>query len=203
MRTVTFSNPEVAKAVEERFVATWVNREPGFHSCDEKAERRIATDDYEAYATKNFCTFFTTPDLGVLHYASGHYFPPLFLGELASARELGDAVLDSKGALRPDWANRYGSVHAVHSKEHNEKAAALRRMRPPKGTPEETQHFIYRRDSYAEGLGHLKEVHRDLARKARERERLVPLKEVFHTYLHGNSFEETRKNQKDGRETGD
>src|SRR5688572_13296825 len=107
MRTVTFSSAEVAMAVNENFVATWVNREPGFHSCDEKEERRIATNDFEAYATKNFCTFFTTPDLGVLHYASGHYFPPLFLGELAAARELGNAVLDSKGVVRPGWLNRY------------------------------------------------------------------------------------------------
>jgi hypothetical protein len=69
MRTVTFSNATVAAALNEKFVCTWVNREPGFHNCEISTERWISAKD--CFATKNFCTFFTTPELEVLHYASG------------------------------------------------------------------------------------------------------------------------------------
>ena len=73
MRTVTFSDASVSRILNDNFICTWVNREPGFHNCDLTAERMIS--EYESFATKNFCTFFATPDRDVLHYASGFFKP--------------------------------------------------------------------------------------------------------------------------------
>src|SRR5262245_42604436 len=96
MRTVTFSNAQVAKAVNDKYVATWVNRQPGFHNCETETEKRIQKYEYECFATKNFCTFFATPDLDVVHYVSGYCYPPFFLRELAFVQELVPAVLDGR-----------------------------------------------------------------------------------------------------------
>src|SRR5688572_29194628 len=94
MRTVTFSDARVAKAVNEKFVATWVNRQPGFHNCETETERRIQKFQSECFATKNFCTFFTTPDLDVLHYESGYCNPAIFLEELDFVLKLAPQVTD-------------------------------------------------------------------------------------------------------------
>src|SRR5262245_21431573 len=100
MRTVTFSNADVARALRQDFICTWVNREPGFHNCDNEAERRIVK--MESFATKNFVTFFTSPDLDVLHYASGFFRPESFLTELALVQKLKEATLDLKNRYMED-----------------------------------------------------------------------------------------------------
>src|SRR5688572_22601894 len=100
MRTVTFSDAAVSRVLNEKFICTWVNREPGFHNCDLTAERMIS--EYDAFATKNSCTFFMTPDRHVLHYASGFFKPEPFLHEVRFVHELKKAVLDPRNRYMED-----------------------------------------------------------------------------------------------------
>jgi hypothetical protein len=87
MRTVTFSNPKIAKEVNANYVPVWVNRGPGFHNCELRTEKRIFQTSQEAYSTRNICTFFMTPDEKVLHYVAGYYSPNLFWDVLVFAKK--------------------------------------------------------------------------------------------------------------------
>ena len=188
MRTVTFSNAEVAKAVNSRFIATWVNRQPGFHNCDTNAEKRIEKYDYECFATKNFCTFFATPDLDVLHYGSGHQYPPLFLKELDFVLELAAAVCDPRLRYMEDALPEYRALHEKHAAMHRSEEQRLLKM---KIAPNDGSAHQSRRDSYAEGMRHLGRVHHDLVAKSETLNGPVPLSQVFNSYLFENGFEET------------
>ena len=190
MRTVTFSNAEVAKTVNEKFVATWVNRQPGFHNCDDNAEKRIQKYEYECFATKNFATFFATPDLDILHYGSGHQYPALFLREVAFVLELAPAVLDGRNRYMEDALPEFKALHEAHAAHHDKEGARISAVTAlPKATDPEV--FLSRRNSYVEGHSHLRKVHTDLVAKAAERDGPVPLSVVFNDYLYGNGFEET------------
>src|SRR5262245_52529035 len=103
MRTVTFSNPEVAREVNSKFVPVWINRGPGFHNTEMDTERRIFNESEEAYATRNICTFFMTPDLKVAHYVAGYYAPDLF-GETLRFVEKLQGTLDNPEAFRSEHA---------------------------------------------------------------------------------------------------
>lgn len=190
MRTVTFSNAEVAKVINDKFVATWVNRQPGFHNCDDHAEKRIEKYDYECFATKNFCTFFTSPDQDVLHYGSGHQYPTLFLKEVAFVLELAPAVLDGRNRYMEDALPEFRALHVAHAAHHHKEKDRIGEMKPPPGV-RDPEVFRSRRDSYAEGLVHLGQVHNDLVAKSGNLNGPVPLSEVFNNYLFGNRFEET------------
>ena len=193
MRTVTFSNEGVAGAVNSRLLPTWVNRKPGFHNCELETERRIVNDSYECFATINFVTYFVTPDLDVLHYFSGYYSPKLFLQELEFVKELSEAVLDDRRRLVSGKAALYASIHEAHSKRLAEEGRKIRSMTPPKFDKDagnRLQHFIARRDSWAEGVIHLADVHKDLAKRALRNGKPIPLSEVLSNYKHGNPFSE-------------
>ncbi len=88
MRTVTFSDPGIAKEINSRFVPVWINRGPGFHNCDFRTEDAIFQNAQEAYSTRNICTFFMTPDETVLHYVAGYYSPNVFRNALLFARRI-------------------------------------------------------------------------------------------------------------------
>ena len=88
MRTVTFSNPKIAKEVNAKHIPVWINRGPGFHNCEFRTEKRIFKNSQEAYSTRNICTFFMTPEEEVLHYVAGYYSPNLFWDVLVFARKL-------------------------------------------------------------------------------------------------------------------
>src|SRR5262245_23198370 len=103
MRTVTFSNPEVAREVNSKFVPVWINRGPGFRNTELDTERRIFNDSEEAYATRNICTFFMTPDLQVAHYVAGYYAPDLFGEALRFVGGL-KRTIDNPEAFRSEHA---------------------------------------------------------------------------------------------------
>jgi hypothetical protein len=189
MRTVTFSNAEVAKVINDNFIATWVNRQPGFHNCDDHAEKRIEKYDYECFATRNFCTFFASPDQDVLHYGSGHQYPVLFLKEVSFVLELAPAVLDRRNRYMEDALPEFRALHAAHADHHHKERDRLGAMKPAPGV-KDPEVFRSRRDSYAEGMGHLERVHHDLVAKAEDLKGPVPLSVVFNDYLFGNGFEE-------------
>jgi len=193
MRTVTFSNPEVARAVNDRFIATWVNRIPSFHNCDNDAERGIAKNSFECFATKNFCTFFTTPDRDVIHYASGYYHPKLFLKELEFVREAAEGVLDDQKQFAETATSRYRAIHESHAKGHMEEVARLRAVKRAEGAQISEEDWTSRRDRYIEGMQHLAAVHKDLMERAAMSGHPAQLDQVFDRHLFGNGFEETGK----------
>lgn len=190
MRTVTFSNAEVATVVNDHFIATWVNRQPGFHNCDNAEEERIRK--FDAFATKNFCTFFTNADLDVLHYGSGHQGPAVFLRELTFVLELKKKVLDGRNRYMEDAFPEFQELHAAHAALHDRQERRLRETRPSLDGGDFAV-FHSRRAHHAQGLIHLHNVHHDLIARARAHDGPVPLSEVFNDYLFANGFEETIK----------
>jgi len=194
MRTVTFSNDEAAKSINNLFLSTWKNRRPGFHDCEVGTERGIFNGAYDCYATVNFCTFFATPDLEVLHYCSGYYSPRIFLREVEFVRELAAAALDERNRFKKGGVEAYRRLHEANRQKRLEERKKVASMTPPKGGAD--QDFFSRREFLAEGLLHLSQVHRDLALRSAERGQPVQLSEVMRTYLFGNSFSEEEVNRR-------
>lgn len=96
LRTVTFSDPEVAAYVNKNFVSAWYNRGPGFFNQDLSTERWIFSSSVDAYPTKNICTFFLEPDGNVFSYVAGLYSPEFFMRFLRDAVELRNRLFDAK-----------------------------------------------------------------------------------------------------------
>jgi hypothetical protein len=116
LRTVTFSNPDVAELVNANFVAAWYNRSPGFHNLTHEAEKNIFTSSVDAYPTKNICTFFLTPDGKVFHYVAGHLGPSQFLEVLRLAIKLRAEAFDEAMALRPKGMQSLRAIHAERAR---------------------------------------------------------------------------------------
>lgn len=191
MRTVTFSNPQVVASLKDKFICTWVNREPGFHNCDNNAEQWIIQMD--SFPTKNFCTFFASPDLDALHYASGFFRPEQFMEELAVVAGLKGSVLDLRNRYLEDALPEFSALHKKHAEAHALEAASLE----GRDSSKDPRH---RR----EGLLYLASVHRDLAGRAAKLNGPVPLKALFTSYLYGNPFQESKREseRRPGRSPG-
>lgn len=195
MRTVTFSDADVAKAVNALCVSTWKNRVDGFLNTEKTAEERIKTSTYEAFATKNFCTFFVTPDRKVLHYVSGYFAPQYFLRQVEFARKLAEQALDADRRPTESAVAAFRNGHVQARRELAAQVAELRKEqesgRPFKSEDQKAnKHSASRRHSLIEGLRHLMEVHLDLADRTVEHDTLVPLDDVFTKHLYGNRFTE-------------
>lgn len=191
MRTVTFSDETTAKLVNENFVSTWINRNPKFHNCDLSQEQRIFTTSYECYSTKNFCTFFVTPDLEVLHYFSGYYSPEFFRAEV-------EFVLELAPKLKKDGMSVYRSLHTKHAAKHAADVATVRAVKPPSNSDREAyeaykknaEAWRLRREYLIEGLGYLDRVHDHLQKYSIKKSRPYQLADVIQTYQGGNEFTE-------------
>jgi hypothetical protein len=170
--------------------------------------------EYECFATKNFCTFFATPDQDVLHYASGFYRPAMFLKELDFVLELKGAVLDLRNRFMEDACPEFQDVHQQHVRSHRREEERLKEADPPRKRKgerppssqapgadrtrsgnDESRRFDRRdqesRKHHIVGLRHLSDVHRDLVSKSWFQEGPVPLSKVFKDYLFGNPFQES------------
>ena len=181
MRTVTFSDASVAKAVNDSCVATWVNRVTGFHNCQFGTEEWILKSSPECFATKNFCTYFCTPDKKVLHYFTGYFAPKPFLRELAFARRLMEKAVDESGAIKADL---FKEMHAERLSERRlqwtltEEAA------------EEDIAGQFAEASRKEGLEYLTKVDRALQESG------PPLLgEALKRHLYGNEFSEEKSDR--------
>jgi len=97
---VSFSDKRVADLVNSKFIPAWTNRGPGFLNTEFWTEKGIASHDYEAYPTKNICTFFLTPEGKVFYYVAGSYSPELFVKILEAASTLRTALFDDKMQLK-------------------------------------------------------------------------------------------------------
>jgi len=197
MRTVTFSDEKVYKALNDGFINTWINRNPKFHNCDLGEEKRIFDTSYECYSTKNFCTFFVTPDRQVLHYFSGYYSPLLFLQEIRFVQELQKKVCDAQGRLKKDAMAEYQRIHKEHAKAHEDDAKRIRKIKPPSAGSEgwadykENQaNYTQRKEYFIEGQAYLGQVHAALAKGDKKTKGPVMLEKVIKGYMGGNEFTE-------------
>ncbi len=184
MRTVTFSNADVAKAVNESCVSMWVNRVAGFHNCSFSTEEWILKSSPDCYSTKNFCTYFCTADKKVLHYMTGYYAPKLFLEELEFARQLLEKAVDGKGKVKNDVLKE---MHGTRSGKRvlDAKSAGMELDRKGATAADWQKQMAMR--SLAEGLGYLGKVSAEFAQKGAQN-----LTAVKDEHLSGNMFTEER-----------
>jgi hypothetical protein len=192
MRTVTFSDKAVAKYVNENYVSTWINREPKFHDCSPATETHIARYSGEAYATKNFCTFFVTPELDVLHYASGYYRPAWFKMEAEFALAARVDAYDDEFKPKRDCGARVAKLHDLHAKDHKDQYGRVMATKPSSAEgndAEATQRLVGNRESLCEALNYLHNLHKDLG-KAHASGKPKKLADVIKNYKYGNEFTE-------------
>jgi hypothetical protein len=193
---VSFSDKRVAELVNSKFIATWTNRDPGFVNTDFWSEKSIASRDYEAYPTKNICTFFLTPEGKVFYYVAGSYSPELFVKILETASTLRTALFDDKMQLK-------GTALAQAKEFHETKAEAYDDLRAeaeqPNGWQSLTKGFAagnYRGQrhvhsascgwSLKNGYQYLSALHLHWA----QQKELPALDDIRYKYLYGNDFTE-------------
>ena len=134
MRAVTFSDPRVAKKVNEDFVPAWYNRGTGFHNCNFWTEKNIFTRTADCFPTRNICTFFLTPDREVAYYIAGYYGPDAFLEilEVADTMKTMKSIKDQKEAharLSESLSDRIRHVSDAYTQSKKSTAgAALGRL---------------------------------------------------------------------------
>ncbi len=189
MRTVTFSDASVAKFINEGFVATWVNRNPKFHNCEVDTEVNIARMSGEAYATRNFATFFATPDLDVLHYAAGYYRPAWFLPEAEFALALCLQAYDAEMKPKKDFRSVIAKLHDEHSKEHKAQDKKVRGLKCPSKDSDEQARMQANATYLSEALNYLHQLHGWFAKAARAG-KSPKLPEVIKGYIAPNVFTE-------------
>ncbi len=190
MRSVTFSDKDIAKYVNDNFVATWINRNPKFHNCDFNTEKWISEHNGEAYSTKNFCTFFTTPDLDVLHYMSGYYAPRWFRPEMESALAARVEGYDADFKPAGGAPSKMSKVHETRSRELRATDEKLQKLKAPaKLDPQESMRFTMNIASLREAVAYLQLVHDEVG-KSWKREKPIKLFDVIKGYKGGNEFTE-------------
>jgi hypothetical protein len=218
MRTVTFSDREIAAWVNEHFVATWTNRRPKFHNCEMETEQYIVTHKGEIFATRNIVTFVADGDGRVLHYFSGFYAPDHFAREL----RFGWDIFDTKSVARR------AELHDLRIAELKKEEKELRAARPlvaglkakceaaaslfpcggrvrnddrfdDCGPPPETAWrgdenlasvWRSRRDYQVSGLQHLQRVHRWIAGKAKQRGEMPAIERLLTGHDSSDPFAE-------------
>lgn len=200
MRTVSFSDKRVADRVNAQFVAAWINRGPGFRNNEYWTETGIVQNHYEAYPTKNICTFFLNPEGKVFFYVAGSYSPELFLEILDTVWTLRKALFDDRMAPRTAGLVEAARIHGERADAFQDsKDRAERAIKEPDGwrTLLATQrsrnyrglkhvHSPTCASSLREGYDYLALLHQDWA----NRTNLPPLGDVQYKYFYGNEFTE-------------
>jgi len=198
LRTVTFSDPEVAAYINRNFVSAWVNRGPGFFNADFSTEKWIFAGSVEAYPTKNICTFFMAPDGKVFDYVAGTYAPELFLKVLKTAVELRQALFDPKMQLRDGGIEAAGKIHQARALSMAAKREQVDKAGPSgwKGLVAGFKGGSYRGQAHEHGSGCLSSLRSGYDYLARlhltwsETAALPDFEEIRTAYLWGNPFTE-------------
>jgi hypothetical protein len=200
LRTVTFSDPQVADFINKNFVAAWFNRGPGFFNDDLSTEKWIFSGSMEAYPTKNICTFFLAPDGKVFDYRAGSWSPDLFLKSLKTALELRRALYDDAMKAKDGGVDAARKIHGTCAMamalerervvKAQSKEGGWKKILPDGGT------FVYRGathqhsaaclSSLSSGYDYLARVHQMWSETAA----LPDLDEIRYAYLWGNTFTE-------------
>ena len=193
MRTVTFSDPEVAREVNSKFVPVWINRAPGFHNCEKHTEQRIFEQSQEAYATRNICTFFMTADEKVAHYVAGYYSPSLFLEALRFVDGMKGKLADADAVRRH---------HALFAQICRDEAAAILDASKPTADPKDVEALLRKYGAFKyearhqhgpqclHSLGEAIEYWARLHEEFAERRTLPSFDDVKRGYKFGNGFSE-------------
>ena len=188
MRTVTFSDPKVAKLVHENFVPAWHNRGEGFHNEDFSRETWMYANVMEAYPTKNICTFFLTPEGRVFHYLAGSYAPAMLFKQLNHAVELRRAAFDDAMALKDGGLVALRRINARAADDR-----AIPREDVPDYRGAKHAHTDACAKAELDGLAYFIKLHRHWS----EAKELPLLEAVQYKYVYGNSFtEEPRRGAK-------
>jgi hypothetical protein len=200
LRTVTFSDPEVAAYINKNFVSAWFNRGPGFFNQDLSTERWIFTSSLDAYPTKNICTFFLAPDGRVFSYVAGLWSPELFMGFLRDAVELRSRLFDAKmqpkdGGIEAARKLREDRLRDMQESLENAKEAEGSAT-GWQGLVKGAKPYTYRGQTHTHGAGcvralregfdYLVKLHAHWAKAAE----LPDLESVRYSYLYGNEFTE-------------
>jgi hypothetical protein len=192
---VSFSDKRVADLVNAKFVAAWINRGPGFNNTEYWTEKGIVERNYEAYPTKNICTFFLTPEGKVFYYVAGSYSPDLFLKILETATLLRTALFDEK--MQPKEKGR-GEALRLHEDKADayddlkDRAAAgnwkplVKDFRPVSYRGIKHVHSESCGWSLQQGYEYLAALHREW----QGRTKLPSFEDIRFQYLYGNDFTE-------------
>ena len=186
MRTVTFSDKAVAAIVKESFVAAWTDRGSGFHNEDYAKEQWIFERSGEAYATKNICTFFLTPDGRVFHYVAGYFDPGTFAAELKAVIAMRTAAFDDSMALKAQGMESLQKVHRDEAARFKARDHAVPTAPPEPYRGFEHKHSAACADVVRDGDLYLEKLHAHWSAVAA----LPALDDVRFNYLYGNSFTE-------------
>jgi hypothetical protein len=197
MRTVTFSDLSVARAVHASCIPVWVNVDPGFHDCMGAAESQIWKGEPEIFPTRNIVTFFTTPDLRVLHYFSGYWHPEFFAKELDFVARLRRDVLRKDGRLRGDAFLNLRRAHRERADEieplvdYFERESGWSAALGPDPVHGAHVHGEACRSNLLQGLYHLADVHRSFYAGSPASWKIPRLSKLFYgNYRFGNPFAE-------------
>jgi hypothetical protein len=193
---VSFSDRRVADLVNSKFVAAWTNRGPGFINTEFWTEKGIASRDYEAYPTKNICTFFLTPEGKVFYYAAGSYSPELFVKILETASTLRTVLFDDKMQLKEKGLAQAKEYHETKAEAYDDLRAEAEQ---PNGWQSLTKGFApgnYRGQRHVHssacgwtlknGYQYLSSLHLTWSQQSA----LPAFDDVRYKYLYGNDFTE-------------
>jgi len=97
MRTVTFSNPEVVKLLNESFVCAWINKRPFQKFEDGLYAGKEAKALPNGTAPDNVTSVFAAWDGTVIHAMSGSLDVDAFKKNLTFARDLHDNLYEGVG----------------------------------------------------------------------------------------------------------
>ena len=114
LRTVTFSDPEVRRALDTQFVVTWFNQArdlfPGEPAAAADHQPQVSEHYLSTFPDgaggSNVRLFFCTPDARVVHSIEGFYRPATLLQEVAFARELLDCAAAGKATASEEIRQR-------------------------------------------------------------------------------------------------
>ena len=193
---MSFSDKRVADLVNSKFVAAWTNRGPGFMNTEFWTENGIAERNYEAYPTKNICTFFLTPEGKVFYYVAGSYSPEMFLSILENATAVRTALFDEKmqpkekgkadvARLHESKADTYEDLQAQAARQGGWKSLTAA-MRPGNYRGKKHVHSESCGWSLKEGYEYLAALHREWAGL----KELPAFEDIRYRYLYGNDFTE-------------
>lgn len=196
LRTVSFSDKRVADVVNSKFVAAWVNRGPGFLNTEFWTEAGIVERNYEAYPTKNICTFFLTPDGKCFYYVAGSYAPELFLKILETASALRGVLFDEQMHPKEGGLGKASALHEGKAEKYEDLKDAASRSDAWASLVKDFRPVGYRGMKHVHGPAcawclkngyeYLSALHRDWA----GRTELPSLESIRYRYLYGNEFTE-------------
>ena len=199
---MTFSDKRVAEVVNSKFVAAWVNRGAGFVNAEFWTEKGIADRNYEAYPTKNICTFFLTPEGKVFYYVAGSYSPELFVKILETALSLRKILFDEKMELREKGPAEAARYHEDLAGDYEDLQLQAERPGGWQSLVKKFQPVSYRKQKHVHsescswslknGYEYLTALHKEWM----GRKELPAFDDVRYLYLYGNDFTEETADSK-------